>query len=64
MVTPSQEDYVLAADTLQDLKSGLRSGDALHLAVAANQKATRLLTLDKIFVKATRGIGFLVELPW
>lgn len=30
VVTPSREDYILAADYLQDLKSGLRSGDALH----------------------------------
>lgn len=64
VVTPSREDYILASDYLQDLKRGLRSGDALHLAVAANQKATRLLTLDKVFIKAARGIGFSVELPW
>ena len=64
VVTPSREDYILASDYLQDLKSGLRSGDALHLAVAANQKATRLLTLDKVFIKAAHGIGFSVELPW
>lgn len=64
VVTPSREDYILAADYLQDLKSGLRSGDALHLAVAVNQKATRLLTLDKVFVKSARGIGLSVELPW
>jgi predicted nucleic acid-binding protein len=64
VVTPSREDYILASDYLQDLKSGLRSGDALHLAVAANQKATRLLTLDKVFIKAARGIGISVELPW
>ena len=64
VVTPSRDDYILAADYLQDLKSGLRSGDALHLAVAVNQKATRLLTLDKVFIKAARGIGLSVELPW
>ena len=64
VVTPSRDDYILASDYLQDLKSGLRSGDALHLAVAFNQKATRLLTLDKVFIKAARGIGLSVELPW
>ena len=64
VVTPSREDYILAADCLQDLKSGLRSGDALHLAVAINHKATRLLTLDKVFIKAARGINLPVELPW
>lgn len=64
VVTPSREDYILAADYLQDLKSGLRSGDALHLAVAINQKATRLLTLDKTFIKAAHSSGLSVELPW
>ena len=64
VVTPSREDYILASDYLQDLKSGLRSGDALHLAVAVNQKANRLLTLDKVFIKAAHGIGLSVELPW
>ena len=64
VVTPSREDYILASDYLQDLKSGLRSGDALHLAVAVNQKATRLLTLDKVFIKAARGVSLPVELPW
>lgn len=64
VVTPSREDYILASDYLQYLKSGLRSGDALHLAVAVTQKATRLLTLDKVFIKAARGIRLSVELPW
>lgn len=64
VVTPSREDYILAADYLQDLKRGLRSGDALHLAVAVNQKATRLLTLDKAFIKAARGVSLPVGLPW
>lgn len=64
VVTPSREDYILAADYLQNLKSGLRSGDALHLAVAVNQKVTRLLTLDKVFIKSARGINFPVEHPW
>jgi len=48
---------------LQDLKSGSCSGNALHLAVAVNQKATRLLTRDKVFIKAARSISLSVELP-
>ena len=64
VVTPSRDDYVLAADYLQDLKSGLRGGDALHLAVAVNQKASRLLTLDKVFIKAAGGVSLPVALPW
>jgi hypothetical protein len=64
VVTPSREDYILAADYLQAFTSGLRSGDALHLAVAANRQVARLLTLDKGFIEATQGTALPVQLPW
>ena len=35
--TPTMADYELAAELLQNLKSGLRADDALHLATAYNQ---------------------------
>jgi predicted nucleic acid-binding protein len=61
---PAREDYIRAAWYLQDLRSGLRGGDALHAAVAENNRVTRLLTLDKVFVKAARKTGVPVLLPW
>jgi hypothetical protein len=64
IVTPSREDYILASDYLQTFASGLRSGDALHLAVAANRQVARLLTLDKRFIEATQRTGLPVQLPW
>jgi hypothetical protein len=64
IVTPSREDYILAPDYLQTFASGLRSGDALHLAVAANRQVARLLTLDKRFIEATQRTGLPVQLPW
>ena len=65
VITPSRDDYILAAYYLQDIKSGLRGGDALHIAVAVNSKATRLLTLDRAFIKAARAIDEIsVGLPW
>lgn len=64
VITPTREDYILAANYLQDLRRGLRSGDALHLAIAVNQRASCLLTLDRTFVKAAQGISLPVELPW
>jgi hypothetical protein len=64
IVTPSREDYILATDYLQTFASGLRSGDALHLAVATNRRVARLLTLDKGFIEATQGTGLSVQLPW
>jgi predicted nucleic acid-binding protein len=64
IVTPSREDYILASDYLQTFASGLRSGDALHLAVAANRQVARLLTIDKRFIEATQRTGLPVQLPW
>lgn len=66
VIIPAHQDYIRAADYLQDFKSGLRGGDALHMAIAVNSvsKITRLLTLDKSFVKSARGMPVSVELPW
>lgn len=64
VITPSRDDYILAAYQLQDLGSGLRSGDALHLAVAVNWKVARLLSMDRAFIKAARDMEVPVELPW
>lgn len=66
VIIPSRDDYIRAADYLQDLKSGLRGGDALHVAIAVNSVArvTRLLTLDKGFIKSARGTAVPVALPW
>ena len=66
LIIPSRDDYIRAADYLQDFKSGLRGGDALHIAIAVNavSRVTRLLTLDKGFIKSARGMAVPVELPW
>lgn len=64
VIIPSRDDYIRAAYYLQDLKSGLRSGDSLHIAIAVNSRVTRLLTLDQGFIKSARGIDVPVELPW
>jgi predicted nucleic acid-binding protein len=59
MLTPTADDFATASRYLEVPKTGLRSGDALHLAVAANQGATRILTLDQGFLAA----GKLLKLP-
>jgi predicted nucleic acid-binding protein len=51
VTVPRAEDFNLAATMLQNYKSGLRAGDALHLAIASNRKASRFLTLDKALVR-------------
>ena len=59
MLAPMAADFAAAARYLESPKTGLRAGDALHLAIAANHRAKRILTLDQGFVEA----GKLLKLP-
>ena len=52
LLVPSAADFVAAAKYLEVPKTGLRSGDALHLAIAANHGARKILTLDVGFIDA------------
>jgi uncharacterized protein len=51
------DDYRLAKDYLFVFESGLRAGDALHLAVAANHRAAAIYTLDKTMIAAGKKLG-------
>ena len=57
LLTPTMADYEVAAELLANFKSGLRAGDALHLATAYNQGELELLSLDKTLVKAANSLG-------
>ena len=59
ILAPTAADFAAAAKYLESPKTGLRAGDALHLAIAANHRAKRILTLDQGFVEA----GRLLKLP-
>lgn len=59
ILVPAAADFAAAAKYLEIPKTGLRAGDALHLAIAANHGARKILTLDKGFVDA----GKLLKLP-
>ena len=59
LLAPTAEDFATAAGYLEVPRTGLRAGDALHLAIAANHGATRILTLDAGFL----GGGRLLKLP-
>ena len=59
ILAPTAADFAAAAKYLEIPKTGLRAGDALHLAIAANHRAKRILTLDQGFVEA----GRLLKLP-
>ncbi|MDM8562984.1 hypothetical protein QUF54_06490, partial [Candidatus Marithioploca araucensis] len=45
-------DFELATQLLQQHHTGLRGGDALHLAISKNHGAECLYTLDRGLVKA------------
>jgi predicted nucleic acid-binding protein len=51
---PSAADYNLARTLLARFDSGLRGGDALHLAIARNHGADKVLTLDEGLLKAAK----------
>ena len=59
ILAPTEADFAAASRYLEMPKTGLRSGDALHLAIAANHRAKRILTLDRGFLEA----GKLLKLP-
>ncbi|MHB0991059.1 MAG: type II toxin-antitoxin system VapC family toxin [Burkholderiales bacterium] len=49
---PHAADYELARKFVANFDSGLRGGDALHLAIAKNQGVSLLLTLDESLLNA------------
>jgi len=55
-VSVEEADFALAARLVADPSSGLRAGDALHLAMAARQ-GLALVTLDSILAKAAVRFG-------
>ena len=52
ILTPSQADYRLADIFLRNFATGLRAGDALHLAIAKNNGAQHVYSLDQGLIKA------------
>jgi hypothetical protein len=57
VLLPTADDFDLATQFLRRYKSGLRAGDALHLAIAYNNRATAVYSLDKTFLAAGRSVG-------
>ena len=50
-------DFVLAAEFLQQWETGLRAGDALHLAIVHNRAVENLLSLDFGLINAAQRFG-------
>jgi uncharacterized protein len=61
VLLPSAADYELARNYLFNFATGLRGGDALHLAVAANCRADTVYSLDKTMIAAGKILGLPVS---
>lgn len=57
VVVPGASDYDTAAMFLTNHKTGLRGGDAMHLAVVCNQNMRMLYSLDAKMVRAAQSLG-------
>jgi uncharacterized protein len=55
--TITTADFVLAAEFLQQWETGLRAGDALHLAIARSRTVENLLSLDFGLIDAAQRFG-------
>jgi uncharacterized protein len=59
VLLPNADDFGLAKRYLGRFETGLRAGDALHLAVANNRRAAVVYSLDKTLLQA----GKILDLP-
>jgi uncharacterized protein len=63
IVVPTHRDFLDATRYLEEFDLGLRGGDALHLAIARNRRASGLVTLDKGLARAAGRFGLACEMP-
>lgn len=57
VLLPNGDDFDLAREYLGNFETGLRAGDALHLAITKNHRAEAIYSLDKTLLKAGRVLG-------
>ena len=61
VLLPGANDYDLARQYLRIHDTGLRVGDALHLAIAQNNHAEAVYSFDKMLLKAGEVLGIPVS---
>ncbi|MBI4969391.1 MAG: type II toxin-antitoxin system VapC family toxin [Rhodospirillales bacterium] len=61
ILLPDGADFDRAKEFLGRPETGLRAGDALHLAIAANHRAKAVYSLDTTLIKAGRILGLPVS---
>ena len=54
---PDRNDFDRAKEYIGHFETGLRAGDALHLAIAGNRGADVIYSLDKLLIEAGKRIG-------
>ena len=59
VLLPNADDFGLAKRYLGQFETRLRAGDALHLAVANNHRASMIYSLDRTLLNA----GKILDLP-
>ena len=57
VLLPNRDDFNLAREWLGNFETGLRAGDALHLAIAGNRGADAIYSLDKLMIAAGKTLG-------
>ena len=57
VLLPTRDDFDRARDWLGHFETGLRAGDALHLAIAGNRSADAVYSLDKQMITAGKTLG-------
>ncbi len=57
VILPNPDDFDRARDYLNRFETGLRAGDALHLAIAWNRGSEGIYSLDKRMIAAGKALG-------
>ena len=57
VLLPDRDDFDRAREWLSRFETGLRAGDALHLAIANNRGAVAIHCLDKVMIAAGMTLG-------
>lgn len=57
VLLPNRDDFERARVWLGHFETGLRAGDALHLAIASNRGADAIYSLDKRMIAAGKTLG-------
>ncbi len=57
VLLPNANDFNLSKEYLGNHETGLRAGDARHLAIARNHRTEAIYSLDKTLLKARKVLG-------